>query len=333
MRVLVTGGAGYIGSHTAKALAAAGHLPVSLDTLERGHRWAVRWGPLVVADLADRAALSRAFAEHRVEAVIHFAAYAYVGESMAHPDRYFRNNAVGTLNLLDAMREHGVGQIVFSSSCATYGDPAGAPIAEDLTQSPVNPYGESKLIAERMIGWYARLGGLAATALRYFNAAGADPEGELGEAHDPEPHLVPLAIAAALGRVARLEIYGTDYPTGDGTATRDYVHVSDLAEAHLLALQHPPPAGAMVAYNLGAGRGASVREVIAAVERAGGRPVPRVESPRRPGDPPVLLAAIGRAGRDLGWVPRRSGLDEIVTSAWAWHERRAAAGPGQGSSG
>jgi UDP-glucose-4-epimerase GalE len=319
MRVLVTGGAGYIGSHTAKALAAARHLPVSFDNLERGHRWAVQWGPLVEADLADRAALARAFAEHRIEAVIHFAAHAYVGESMAHPDRYFRNNVVGTLNLLDAMREHGVRQLVFSSSCATYGDPAAVPIGEDLPQSPVNPYGESKLSAERMIAWYARAYGLAATSLRYFNAAGADPDGELGERHEPETHLVPLAIEAALGRVPHLEIYGVDYPTPDGTAVRDYVHVSDLAEAHLLALQHPAIEGAMRVYNLGAGQGASVRQVIAMVEQVGGRKVPNVESPRRSGDPPVLLAAIARAERELSWTPRYSNLDVIAQSAWRWH--------------
>jgi UDP-arabinose 4-epimerase len=319
MRVLVTGGAGYIGSHTAKALAASGHLPVTLDSLERGHRWAVRGGPLVEADLADRAALGHALARHRIEAVIHFAAYAYVGESMAQPERYFRNNAVGTLNLLAAMREQGVGQIVFSSSCATYGDPAAVPIAEDQAQAPVNPYGESKLIAERMIRWYARVHGLAATALRYFNAAGADPDGELGERHQPETHLVPLAIGAALGRVPRLEIYGVDYATPDGTAVRDYVHVSDLAEAHVRALERPGPPGEMRAYNLGAGQGVSVREVVAAVERVGGREVPRVETGRRAGDPPVLLAAIGRARRELGWEPRRSSLDEIVRTAWRWH--------------
>jgi UDP-arabinose 4-epimerase len=319
MRVLVTGGAGYIGSHTAKALAAGGHLPVALDNLERGHRWAVRGGLLVEADMADRVALGRALAEHRIEAVIHFAAYAYVGESMAQPERYFRNNAVGTLNLLDAMRERGVGQIVFSSSCATYGDPATVPIAEELLQAPVNPYGESKLIAERMIRWYARVHGLAATALRYFNAAGADPEGELGERHEPETHLVPLAIGAALGQVPRLEIYGVDYATPDGTAVRDYVHVSDLADAHVRALEHPGPPGDMRAYNLGAGQGVSVREVVAAVERVGGRKVPRVEVGRRPGDPPVLLAAIGKAQRELGWEPRHSSLDAIVETAWRWH--------------
>ena len=320
MRVLVTGGAGYIGSHTAKALAAAGHRPVSLDNLERGHRWAVRWGPLIEADLADRAALVRTLAEHRIEAVIHFAAYAYVGESMARPERYFRNNAVGTLNLLDAIREHGVRQIVFSSSCATYGDPATVPMTEELPQAPVNPYGESKLIAERMIRWYARAHGLAAASLRYFNAAGADPDGELGERHEPETHLIPLAIGAALGRGPGLEIYGTDYATADGTAVRDYVHVSDLADAHVRALERPGPAGEMRVYNLGAGEGTSVREVVAAVERVGGRTVPRVEVGRRMGDPPVLLAAIDKAKRELEWEPRRSGLEFIVETAWRWHE-------------
>jgi UDP-arabinose 4-epimerase len=323
MRVLVTGGAGYIGSHTAKALAAAGHLPVSFDSLERGHRWAARWGPLVQAELADRAALARTFAEHRIEAVIHFAAYAYVGESMAQPDRYFRNNVVGTLNLLDAIREGGVRQLVFSSSCATYGEPATVPITEDLFQAPVNPYGESKLIAERMIRWYARVHGLSATSLRYFNAAGADPDGQVGERHEPETHLIPLAIGAALGHVPRLEIYGRDYPTPDGTAVRDYVHVSDLADAHVRALERPGPPGEMRVYNLGGGQGTSVREVVAAVERVGGRRVPRVEVDRRPGDPPVLLAAIDKAKRELEWEPLRSRLEFIVDTAWRWHARGA----------
>jgi UDP-arabinose 4-epimerase len=319
MRVLVTGGAGYIGSHTAKALAAAGHLPVSLDTLERGHRWAVRWGPLVEADLGDRTALGTALREHQVEAVIHFAAYAYVGESMTHPDRYFRNNVAGTLSLLDALRERGIGQIVFSSSCATYGRPTSVPITEDQEQVPVNPYGESKLISERMIAWYARAYGFTATALRYFNAAGADPDGELGERHQPETHLIPLAIDAARGRVPHLEIYGSDYPTPDGTAVRDYVHVADLADAHVRALERPGPHGAMRIYNLGAGQGSSVREVVAMVERVGGRNVPLVQGGRRPGDPPVLLADVGKAARELGWRPERSSLDLIVQSAWNWH--------------
>lgn len=319
MRVLVTGGAGYIGSHTAKALAAAGHLPVAVDTLERGHRWAVRWGPLVEADLGDRAALETALREQRIDAVIHFAAYASVGESMAHPDRYFRNNVAGTLNLLEVMRERGVGQIVFSSSCATYGHPTSVPITEDQRQAPVSPYGESKLIAERMIVWCARAHGFTATSLRYFNAAGADPDGELGERHRPETHLIPLAIDAALGRVPHLEIYGADYATPDGTAVRDYVHVADLADAHVQALERPGPCGAMRVYNLGAGQGASVREVVAMVERVGGRNVPLVEGGRRPGDPPVLLADIGKAERELGWRPQRSSLDLIVRSAWSWH--------------
>src|SRR5262249_10291941 len=321
MRVLVTGGAGYIGSHTAKALAAAGPVPVALDTLERGYSWAVRWGPLVRADLGDRTALDAALSEHRIEAVIHFAAYAYVGESMAHPDRYFRNNVAGTLNLLESLRARSVGALVFSSSCATYGLPSRAPIREDEAQLPVNPYGESKLMAERMIAWYARAYGFAATALRYFNAAGADPDGEVGEALAPETPLIPFAIAAALGRGPRLEIFGTDYPTHDGTAVRGYVHVTDLADAHVRALERPGPEGAMRVYNVGAGRGASVREVVATVERVGGREVPLVESGRRAGDPPVLLAQADKAGRELGWRPVRSSLEAIVRSAWGWHSR------------
>jgi UDP-arabinose 4-epimerase len=321
--VLVTGGAGYIGSHTCKALAAAGYSPVTLDNLAYGHRWAVRWGPFEQADLADRQSVERVLREHRIGAVIHFAAYAYVGESMTDPGKYFRNNVVNTLNLLEAMRAAGVGRIVFSSTCATYGVPQAVPIGEDHPQLPVNPYGESKLFVERALHWNGVAHGLRWMALRYFNAAGADPEGEIGEDHDPETHLIPLAIEAALGRRPDLQVMGTDYPTPDGTAIRDYVHVTDLADAHLRALRHLEGDGPSGALNLGTGRGHSVREVVAMVERVTGREVGARDAPRRAGDPPALVAAPGRARQLLAWEPRWSSLESIVHSACRWHGAHA----------
>lgn len=329
--VLVTGGAGYIGSHACKALAAAGYLPVTLDSFVTGHRWAVRWGPLEMADLADRVRLECVLREYAVEAVIHFAAFAYVGESMSDPGKYFRNNVVNTLNLLDAMRAAQVGRIVFSSTCATYGVPTALPIAEDTAQRPLNPYGESKLFVERALHWHAQAHDLRWVALRYFNAAGADPEGEIGEAHDPETHLVPLAIESALGARAELQVMGTDYSTPDGTAIRDYVHVSDLADAHVRALQWLENGGGCCALNLGTGRGHSVREVIATVERVSGRRVAARNAPRRPGDPPELVALPSRAWGQLGWRPARSGLESIVRTAHAWHEKQASAARQEGA--
>jgi UDP-arabinose 4-epimerase len=330
--VLVTGGAGYIGSHTCKALAAAGYLPVVLDSLVYGHRWAVRWGPFERADLADRKAIERVLRERRIGAVVHFAAYAYVGESMTDPGKYFRNNVANTLNLLEAMRVAGVEQIVFSSTCATYGVPDAVPIAEDHPQRPVNPYGESKLFIERALHWHGVAHGLRWMALRYFNAAGADPDGEIGEDHDPETHLIPLAIETALGRRHELQVMGTDYPTADGTAIRDFVHVTDLADAHVRALRHLEREGASGALNLGTGSGHSVREVIAMVERVSGRTINARNAPRRAGDPPALVAAPGRARQLLGWRPQWSSLESIVQTAYRWHgahvpgaEQRAAA--------
>lgn len=321
--VLVTGGAGYIGSHTCKALAAAGYLPVTLDNLVYGHSWAVRWGPFEQADLADRTEVERVLRRYDVAAVVHFAAYAYVGESMADPGKYFRNNVANTLNLLEAMRAAGVGRIVFSSTCATYGVPDAVPIGEDLPQRPVNPYGESKLFIERALHWNGVAHGLRWTALRYFNAAGADPDGEIGEEHDPETHLIPLAIETALGRRRELQVMGTDYPTPDGTAIRDYIHVTDLADAHVGALRRLEAGGASGALNLGTGRGYSVREVIAMVERVSGRQVNARNAPRRAGDPAVLVAAPGRARELLGWEPRWSNLQTIVQTAYRWHSARA----------
>jgi len=318
MQVLVTGGAGYIGSHTAKALAQAGHEPIVLDNLCHGHRWAVRWGPFEEMDLADRAALSTVFEKYRIEAVIHFAAFAYVGVSMTKPADYFRNNVVNTLNLLDAMRERGVNRIVFSSTCATYGNPVRVPLTEDHPQAPVNPYGESKLMVERVLNWYGRAYNLSWAALRYFNAAGADPDGEIGEIHDPETHLIPLAIAAAHHDIPELQIFGTDYDTPDGTAIRDYIHVNDLAEAHLLALRRLCDGGDSGAFNLGTGHGHSVQQVISAVERIGRCKVPARKCPRRAGDPPILVADSSLAARELAWTPASS-LDQIVETAWNWY--------------
>jgi len=321
--ILIVGGAGYIGSQTAKAAARAGVEAVVLDNLVHGHRWAARWGALVEGDISDRAVLDRVFTEQRVTAVIHFAAYAYVGESVQHPRKYFHNNVVGTLTLLDAMVDHGVRDLVFSSTCATYGEPIKVPMTEDHPQKPINPYGESKLVVERILHWYQGAYDIRYAALRYFNAAGADPEGELGEDHDPETHLIPLAIGAALGRAPELKIFGTDYPTPDGTAIRDYIHVADLADAHLLALGRLEKGDKALALNLGTGTGHSVREIVAAVETISGRKVPRSEVGRREGDPPSLVADATRAQQSLGWRPKYAGLDAIVEHAFRWQKKRA----------
>jgi UDP-arabinose 4-epimerase len=284
--VLVTGGAGYIGSHACKALRRAGFVPVTLDNLSSGHQSAVRWGPLVHGDLADTALITRTLREHDIAAVIHFAAYAYVGESMTQPVKYFQNNVSNTVSLLHAMQSVGVPHLVFSSSCATYGVPKHTPIDETHPQQPVNPYGESKLMVEQMLRWMSVAHPLRFVALRYFNAAGADPDGELGEQHDPETHLIPLLIDAAQGTRDAVKIFGVDYDTPDGTAVRDYIHVSDLAQAHVLALRYLLDGGDSAAVNLGTGTGHSVRDVVRMVEQVGGCPVPAVEYARRAGDPP-----------------------------------------------
>jgi UDP-glucose-4-epimerase GalE len=322
--VLVTGGAGYIGSHACKALAQAGYRPVVYDNLLRGHRAAVRWGPLVEGDLAERDRLVAALDQHRVSVVMHFAAYAYVSESVTDPALYYANNLGGTLSLLEAMRKTGVNKIVFSSTCATYGTPAEIPIRETASQLPVNPYGETKLAIERALHWYGEAYGLSWVSLRYFNAAGADPEGEIGERHDPETHLVPLILEALLGERSHIDIYGTDYPTPDGSAIRDYIHVQDLAEAHLRAVEYLSAGRKSVALNLGTGRGHSVREVVQAAEAVGGKPIPCRETARRPGDPPILVADPGLAAELLGWNSSLSDLDTIVRTALAWHVKRSA---------
>jgi len=328
MKVLVTGGAGYIGSHTCKALARAGHEPVVFDNLSTGHADAVCWGPLHVGDLLDEAALDTVFAACRPDVVLHFAALAYVGESVNTPSRYFRVNVLGTLALLDAMLRYEVPHIVLSSSCATYGIPAELPISESTPQQPVNPYGFTKLVAERMLADYEHAYGLRWAALRYFNAAGADPDGELGERHEPETHAIPLAIGAALGSAPPFSVMGRDYPTADGSAVRDYVHVADLAEAHVLAMQYLAAGGASSAFNLGTGRGTSVLEVIRAVEAVTGRPVPVRDAPRRSGDPPALYAQAERAARLLGWRPHYTEIEAMVATAVDWQRRATPHGDG-----
>ena len=318
--VLVTGGAGYIGSHACKALAAAGLTPVVYDNLSRGFEWAVKWGPFERGDILDQPRLEAVIRRHRPIAVIHFAAFAYIAESVADPAAYYRNNVVGSLTLLEAMRAAGVDRMVFSSSCTTYGVRGAEPIGEDTPQAPVNPYGVTKLLVEQALRDYAAAYGLRSVALRYFNAAGADPAGEIGEAHDPETHLIPLVLdAAATG--SPLTVFGDDYPTPDGTCIRDYVHVTDVAEAHAAAFRSMEHARGFRAYNLGAGRGFSNLEIVAAARRLTGRDIPVRMGPRRVGDPPMLTADASRAARELGWTPRLSSLDHIIDSAWRWRQR------------
>ena len=314
--VLVTGGAGFIGSHTCKALAASGWLPVAFDDLSRGHADFVRWGPLVKGDILETAALDAAFEQHRPGAVIHFAALAYVGESMSRPLDYYRVNVAGLVNVLEAMLRHGTRAIVFSSSCATYGIPDRLPIAESAPQRPINPYGRSKLAGEQILADARAAEGLRVAMLRYFNAAGADPEGELVERHNPETHLIPVAIDAATGQGPPLHIFGTDYPTADGTCERDFVHVSDLAAAHVEALRHLNATNPALILNLGTGKATSIRSVISAVERVTGHAVPVVHAARRLGDPPVLVADASLAHDLIGFEPRLSDLDTIVATAW-----------------
>jgi UDP-glucose-4-epimerase GalE len=327
-RILVTGGAGYIGSHTCKALAAAGYAPVVLDDLSSGHRSAVKWGPLIKADIADRARVSQTLKAFGIEAVVHFAAHAYVGESVEHPRKYFDNNVSKTLALLDTLLDAGINKFVFSSSCATYGIPQHLPITEDHPQAPINPYGATKLFVEQILHWYERAYRMRHVTLRYFNAAGADPDGELGEHHTPETHLIPLVIAAAQGVKGAVQIFGTDYDTKDGTAVRDYIHVRDLAAAHVRAVGHLLAGESSVSVNLGTGRGYSIRDVITAVEAVGGSPVPVIRGPRRVGDPAALVANPLRAQATLDWTPQISDLHTIVRTAWDWHGKQLA-GRGQ----
>jgi len=316
--ILVTGGAGYIGSHAAKALVQAGRRVVVYDNLSAGHRDAVRWCDLVVADLHDTATLRETIRAHRVGAVMHFAALASVGDSVRDPLPYYRENLEGTLGLLRVMVGEVVRPFIFSSTAAVFGEPARTPITETHETRPINPYGETKLAVERALVHFERAYGLRSVTLRYFNAAGADPDGEIGEDHRPEAHLIPLAIAAARGG-APLRVFGEDYPTPDGTCLRDYIHVTDLARAHVIALQHLEAGGASGQYNLGNGRPYSVKDVVGAVERVTGLRVPWTPGARREGDPSVLFASSARIERELGWRPRISSLDEIVQTAWRWH--------------
>lgn len=321
--VLVTGGAGYIGSHACKALAGAGYRPVSVDSLIHGHCDAVKWGPLEQGDLLDQAWLDDVFARWQPIAVMHFAAYAYVGESVQDPGKYYRNNVVGSLNLIQSMCDHRVDKLVFSSSCATYGEPQHLPIREDHPQSPINPYGASKLMVERMLVDFEKAHGLRSISLRYFNAAGADVDGELGERHDPETHLIPLVLDAAAGVRPAISIFGTDYATEDATCVRDYIHVSDLADAHVLALQSLERGAKSTAYNLGNGDGYSVRQVIDCAAKVTGKQILVHEKERRAGDPAVLVGDATRIRSELGWSPRFPALEEIVGSAWRWHQTSA----------
>jgi UDP-glucose-4-epimerase GalE len=318
-RIVVTGGAGYIGAHVCKALAGAGFTPIVLDNFATGHRWAVRWGPLVETDLADRSAVEALLVRERPVAVIHLAASIEVGESVRNPQKYYRNNIANSLNLLEAMVAANVGVLVFSSTGATYGIVDRIPIPEDHLQQPINPYGETKLVIERAIRWFGSAHGLKWTSLRYFNAAGADPEGEIGEGHEPEIHLVPLVLGACLGQRPPVTIYGGDYPTIDGTAVRDYVHVSDLATAHLLAVRRLLDGGDGLDLNLGTGTGYSVRQLLDEAGRVTGVAPPAVLGARRPGDPPALVADSSRARRILDWTPRLSDLRTILDTAYRWH--------------
>ncbi len=318
MKVLVIGGAGYVGSHTVRRLLRDGHEVVVYDNLSRGHRQSVPEGTFVQGELADRANLRRVLSEHKIEAVMHFAAFALVGESVAQPAMYYQNNVSAPLELIEAMRAEGVWRIVFSSTTATYGQPEKMPIAEDTIQLPINPYGFTKLVFEHALADYAKAYGFGCAALRYFNAAGASPAGDIGEDHDPESHLIPLVLQTALGQRARIGIFGEDYPTPDGTCIRDYIHVDDLADAHLKALGLLAP-GANLQLNLGTGHGQSVRQIIEACRRVTGHPIPTSVEERRPGDPAELVADSRLAQRVLGWTPKYTEIDSIVETAWRWH--------------
>lgn len=319
MRVLVTGGAGYVGSHCLRRLLAAGHEAVVYDNLYQGHRAAVPAGLLIEGDLADEAKLTGALRERKIDAVMHFAALALVGESVQKPELYYRNNVLGSFHLLEAMRHAGVNRIVFSSTTATYGTPKKMPIAETTPQQPINPYGFSKLVVEHMLDDYATAHGFAFAALRYFNAAGAAPDGKIGEDHTPESHLIPIVLQVALGQRDSISIFGEDYPTPDGTCVRDYVHVEDLASAHLAALERLQP-GKGIKVNLGTGRGYSVREVVAACRRITGHAIPVIQGPRRAGDPPELIADARLARQLLDWQPKYTTIESIVETAWRWHQ-------------
>jgi UDP-glucose-4-epimerase GalE len=319
--ILVTGGAGYIGAHTCKALARAGYLPVTYDNLVYGHPAAVKWGPLEEGNINDRQQLESVMRKYKPDAVMHFAAFAYVGESVENPIKYYRNNSVGTLTLLESMRNCDIDKIIFSSSCATYGMPDQTPIPEHHSQNPINPYGRSKLVVEWILQDFSAAYDLNYVSLRYFNAAGADPDTEIGEDHNPETHLVPLVLDAALGKSERIKVFGTDYDTPDGSCIRDYIHVSDLADAHRLALEYLITKKSSDVFNLGNGNGFSVRQVIDAAARVTGCDIPNVDSDRRAGDPPILIGDSKKARQVLGWNPVLHQLETIIETAWQWHKK------------
>jgi UDP-glucose-4-epimerase GalE len=318
VKVLVTGGAGYIGSHAVRLLARSGHEVWVYDNLTHGHRQAVAGSRLIEGQLSDRPRLTAALGDNKIDAVMHFAALAYVGESVVEPARYYENNVVGSLHLLEAMRAAGLSRIVFSSTTATYGVPDRTPITEDTPQRPINPYGASKLFVERMLADYAQAYQFGYAALRYFNAAGASPAGDLGEDHDPETHLIPIVLQVALGQRDHVTIFGDDYPTPDGTCIRDYIHVDDLATAHVLALEKLDP-GQGLQLNLGTGRGHSVLQVIETCRRVTGHAIPATIGPRRAGDPPELVAECTKARRLLSWTPQHLDIESIIRTAWQWH--------------
>jgi UDP-arabinose 4-epimerase len=317
--VLVTGGAGYVGSHTCKALRRSGYTPVVFDDLSTGHRSFVRWGPIVEGDIRDTKSLLEAIRFYNPEAVLHFAASSYVGESVTNPQKYYENNVVGSLSLLRAMLTAGCRRLVFSSSCSVYGAPENVPIRETTPQNPVNPYGASKAMIERMLCDYEQAHGIRAVALRYFNASGADPEGELGELREPETHLIPRAMMAIQGYISNFAVFGNDYPTPDGTAIRDYIHVCDLAEAHVAALRRLLAGEGGGTFNLGTGHGYSVKQVLDAIAAETGESLPISNASRREGDPPVLVADAALSHTELGFASRLSDLKTIVGTAWAWH--------------
>lgn len=320
--VLVVGGAGYIGSHVSKELLRCGYIPVVFDNLCHGHRWAVRYGPLFCGDLDDRESLCAAFEEYTPCAVVHLASHIHVRESVENPYKYYHTNLCGTLNLLHVMARYGVRPLVFSSTASVYGEPNYLPIDELHPQMPLNPYGKSKWMVEQLLEDFQRAHGLQFLVLRYFNAAGADPSGEIGEAHSPETHLIPLVIQTAMKIRPFLTVYGTDHPTPDGTAIRDYVHVTDLARAHIAGIHWLLRGGEPLALNLGTGKGYSIREVISSVERLCGQQVPLQFAPRSPADPPILIADASKAQELLDWTPLHSSLDQIIQSAWDWHQLR-----------
>ncbi|MFN3427242.1 MAG: UDP-glucose 4-epimerase GalE [Candidatus Thermochlorobacter sp.] len=322
--ILVTGGAGYIGSHGVRQLQRAGYQTLIVDNLVYGHRDFAEKSQHLIGDLQDAAFVQDVFARYQIRAVMHFAAFAYVGESVKEPAKYYRNNLVATLNVLDAMRQHGVKHFIFSSTCATYGEPEEVPIAETHPQRPINPYGRSKLMVEHILQDYDAAYDIKFVSLRYFNAAGADPEGGIGEDHTPETHLIPLLLDVALGKRAFITIYGNDYPTPDGTCIRDYIHVTDLADAHVLGLKYLEAGGKSDVFNLGNGNGFSVKEVHAMAECVTGKPIKAIIGERRAGDPARLIASAEKAKRILGWQPRFADLETIIRTAWQWHQERFA---------